>query len=117
MIVYGIKNCDTMKKAFTWLDEHHIKYTFHNYKIDGISKQKLKQWIKEIPLTSLINVKGTTYRNLSEEEKQLLTKASNAFDIVIQNTSLLKRPIVETEAHLIAGFDEQVWISLFIKHT
>ena len=109
MIIYGIKNCDTMKKAFTWLEENGVAYTFHDYKMKGISKHKIEEWLKHVPLTTLINTKGTTYRNLSDAEKESINVKSKAIELMMVNTSMIKRPLVETGHELLVGFDPEHW--------
>lgn len=109
LIIYGIKNCDTMKKAFTWLENNGINYTFHDYKKAGIDENQLSSWLKFVPLESLINSKGTTYKKLSDEEKQQLTIPNTAIPIMIANTSMIKRPIAAYCGKLLLGFDEKSW--------
>lgn len=109
MIIYGIKNCDTMKKAFDWLDDNGITYTFHNYKTEGISKTKLEEWLKHFATNELINTKGTTFRALTEEEKASITSKSKAIKLMMENTSLIKRPVLETGKGLLLGFKADTW--------
>lgn len=109
MIIYGIKNCSTMKKAFEWLDENGIAYTFHDYKSKGISRDKIKSWLKKADALTLINTRGTTYKQLSDQEKQLLTHQDRTIDLMIEKTSLIKRPIVETGHEILIGFDPEHW--------
>ena len=112
--VYGIKNCDTMKKAFQWLDKHKIEYSFHDYKKSGIDATTLQHWMKKIPIDRLINTKGTTWRKQSEEEKASLSNPSKAIALMIQNTSVIKRPLVVIgkEKYLL-GFNEAEWKETF----
>lgn len=109
MIIYGIKNCDTMKKAFTWLEENGVAYTFHDYKKKGITKHKIEEWLKHAPLSKLINTKGPTFRKLSEEDKKAIEHPAKAIELMIGNTSMIKRPIVETGHELLIGFDPEFW--------
>jgi arsenate reductase len=108
-IVYGIKNCDTMKKAFTWLENNGIDYTFHDYKKAGIDENQIKAWLKLVPLEGLINSKGITYKKLNEEEKQQLAQPDSAIPLMITHTSMIKRPIVTYNDKLLLGFDEKSW--------
>ncbi|MES2778810.1 MAG: arsenate reductase [Bacteroidota bacterium] len=109
MIIYGIKNCDTMKKAFTWLEENGVAYTFHDYKAKGIAKHKIEDWLKHAPLDKLINTRGTTFRELSDAEKASIKTPSKAIKLMMENTSMIKRPIVETGHEVLVGFDPEHW--------
>jgi arsenate reductase (glutaredoxin) len=112
MIVYGIKNCSTVKKALDWLDAHSTPYHFHNYKKDGISQSLLKHWCKTHGWEMLLNRKGTSFRAVPEEEKLDLNEAK-AVALMLANTSLIKRPIVEGEGFFHAGFNEEAYERLF----
>ena len=109
MIIYGIKNCDTMQKAFKWLDEHQISYTFHDYKPRGITEEKIREWLKHFAITDLINTKGTTFKKLSDEKKLSLRDKSKAIQLMIQNPSMIKRPLVEMKNGLLLGFKLEEW--------
>lgn len=106
MIIYGIKNCDTVKKALNYLNSNGIEYEFHDYKKEGVTASKIKEWSKIVPLDKLINKKGPTYRNLSEEDKTKLEKLSSAITVMIANTSVIKRPLLELKGNILLGFDE-----------
>lgn len=103
LIIYGIKNCDTVKKALRWLDEHKVKYQFHDYKKSGISKEKLQKFEKDFGWEKLVNNRGTTFRKLSEDQKP--KNSSQAIKIMQEQTSIIKRPIIESESISIIGFD------------
>jgi arsenate reductase (glutaredoxin) len=109
MIIYGIKNCDTMKKAFTWLEENGVAYTFHDYKVKGITKHKIEEWLKHQPVAKLVNTKGTTFRSLSDAEKASIENPEKAIALMMENTSLIKRPVVETGHEVLVGFDPEHW--------
>jgi arsenate reductase (glutaredoxin) len=112
--LYGIKNCDTMKKAFTWLDKKKVAYTFHDYKKEGIDEDTLKIWLKKIPLDKLINIKGSTWRLLSEKEKASITSIEKATKLMMEKTSIIKRPlVVVSKGNYILGFNEEEWKSKF----
>ncbi|MCX6186359.1 MAG: Spx/MgsR family RNA polymerase-binding regulatory protein [Bacteroidetes bacterium] len=115
MIIYGIKNCDTMKKAFAWLNEKGFEYTFHNYKTEGISKKKIEEWLKNLPINEIINTKGTTFKKLTDNEKASISDKDKAIDLVLKNTSMIKRPILESGSDLLLGFNVDVWESKLIK--
>ncbi len=101
--IYGIKNCDTMKKAFDWLSENGIAYDFHNYKTDGIHTATLKKWSKAIGWEKLVNKTGTTFRALPDADKVDLTEA-RALNLMKANPSLIRRPVIEAGGKVFAGF-------------
>lgn len=109
MKIYGIKNCDTVKKALQFLDNKGIAYDFHDYKKQGVEAAKIKEWAKLVPFEKLINKKGPTYRKLSDAEKLDLEKISTAIPIIIANTSVIKRPILEFKNSIILGYDEETY--------
>lgn len=99
-----------MKKAFTWLDEQGIAYTFHDYKKQGITTNKLTEWLQQTEVTKLINTKGTTFKKLSEADKATVANESKAILLMMENTSMIKRPIVESSNTLLIGFDADKWL-------
>lgn len=101
-----------MKKAFNWLDEHGIKYGFHDYKKQGITADKINEWLKQTDVTKLINTKGTTFKKLSEVDKAALANQSKAILLMMEHTSMIKRPIVELSNDLLIGFDVDEWLKL-----
>ena len=112
-IVYGIKNCDTVKKALTWLKENNIAFEFHDYKKLGISEAKLQEWLKQTSWQSLVNKQGTTYKKLSDEEKSSITDDVSAIKIMLEKNSIIKRPIIEQDKILAIGFDIAQYILTF----
>ena len=102
--IYGIKNCDTMKKAFAWLDAKKIAYEFHDYKKAGVPPGKLKEWAGRAGWEQLANTRGPTWRKIPEAERANLTEA-RALALLEKNTSAIKRPIVEAGSKLLVGFD------------
>jgi arsenate reductase len=111
--IFGIKNCDTVKKSLVYLEKHHIAYEFHDYKKLGIEASKIKEWLKSVKLEHLINTKGPTYRNLSDEEKLKLTKVSTAIPVMQANTSIIKRPLIEHMGEIILGFNAEEYSRCF----
>jgi arsenate reductase len=109
MTLYGIPNCDTVKKARIWLKEQGIDYVFHDYKKEGISREKLTEWLTQKDWTILVNTRGTTWRQLTEEEKALITTPEAAVELMIKENSVIKRPVLETDHILAVGFDPQEW--------
>jgi arsenate reductase len=101
--IYGIKNCDTMKKARAFLDTAGIAYAFHDYKTAGIDKAHLERWSKEVGWETLLNRAGTTFRKLPDKDKEALT-AAKAIRLMIEQPSMIKRPVLETGKRLLVGF-------------
>lgn len=112
MKIYGIKNCETVKKALNALDAKGLEYVFHDYKKLGIEPAKIQEWLKEHDLAALINKKGTTYKKLSEEAKAALENVKTAIPVMIEHTSVIKRPILEHNKNLIIGFDSDYYTNL-----
>ncbi len=114
ILIYGIKNCDTIKKTIQFFKNNNIEFEFHDYKTQSISKTKLNDWIKDVSLEQLINKKGTTYKKLSDSDKQALNNPTACIEIIINNTSVLKRPIIEINNKIIRiGFNEVEYNSYF----
>lgn len=103
MIIYGIPNCNSVKKTRDWLAEHHIDYTFHDFKKLGIDEATLRQWLKFVPLNELINKKGTTWRGLSTAEQAMADDENTAIELMLSKTSVIKRPIVVTDKIVFVG--------------
>jgi arsenate reductase len=103
-ILYGIKNCDTMKKARAWLDSNGVPYEFHDYKASGIDKATLERWAKTVGWETLLNRAGTTFRKLPDEKKTSLTQAK-AVQLMLEQPSMIKRPVLERGKTLLVGFD------------
>lgn len=101
--LYGIKACDTMKKARTWLDEHGVKYEFHDYKVSGIDREHLEAWCKKAGWETILNRAGTTFRKLSDEQKADLNERK-AIALMLQQPSMIKRRVLEMGARLLVGF-------------
>lgn len=108
--IYGIKNCDSMKKARAWLDEHGVPYIFHDYKAAGIDKDRLRRWIAKTSWETLLNRSGTTFRKLSDDQKSDLTE-QKAIALMLEQPSLIKRPVLEMGDQLLVGFRPDVYQS------
>jgi arsenate reductase len=106
--IYGIKNCDTMKKARIWLDEHGIAYGLHDYKSEGIDKLSLQRWCKQVGWELLLNRAGTTFRKLDEAAKQDLDEAK-AIALMLEQPSMIKRPVLDVDGVLLVGFKPEVY--------
>ena len=101
--IYGIKNCDTMKKARTWLDKNEVEYAFHDYKTAGIDRERLERWSRKAGWETLLNRAGTTFRKLPDAEKTGLT-AARAVALMLAQPSMIKRPVLESGGKLLVGF-------------
>ena len=106
--IYGIKNCDTMKKARAWLDGHGVAYDFHDYKTAGIDKDRLKQWSDELGWEALLNRAGTTFKKLPESDKEGLNERK-ALALMAAQPSMIKRPVLDLGGKLLAGFKPEVY--------
>jgi arsenate reductase len=102
--LYGIKNCDTMKKARAWLDKHGVDYAFHDYKTAGIERAKLERWAKKAGWETLLNRAGTTFRKLPDKDKEGLTE-KKALALMLKQPSMIKRPVLDLGGgKLLVGF-------------
>ena len=115
MKVYGIPNCNTVKKATEWLRNNQNTFEFHDYKKKGITAEKLIEWSKEVGWEKLVNKKGTTWRALPTEEQQKITNETAAVELMIAKPSVIKRPVIETGEKLVVGFDEEEYTDQFKK--
>ena len=106
--LYGIKNCDTMKKARTWLAGHGVDYVFHDYKIAGIERARLERWCNEAGWEVLLNRSGTTFRKLPDAARASLT-AAKAIELMLAQPSLIKRPVLEHAGQLTVGFKPEIY--------
>ncbi len=106
--IYGIKNCDTMKKARAWLDGHGVAYAFHDYKAQGIDRKHLADWCKAVGWEVLLNRAGTTFRALSDDDKADLTEAK-AIRLMLAQPSMIKRPVLEHDGKLLVGFKPDIY--------
>ncbi len=106
--LYGIPNCDTVKKARKWLDANGIDYAFHDYKKEGADPERLAGWADEAGWAVLLNKRGTTFRKLSDAEKADIDEAK-AIGLMAEHPSMIKRPVGEYRGGILVGFDEEVW--------
>ncbi len=111
--LYGIKNCDTVKKATKWLDEKKIKYQFHDYKKDGVDAVFLEQLLEKFGFEKLLNRKGTTWRQLSAEEQSEIVDNKSALKLMQEKPSIIKRPIADLGAKQLIGFDVNEYEKVF----
>ena len=112
--LYGIKNCDTVRKARRWLDDHNISYDFHDFRADGLTKTRVNQWLGDIDQEVLVNRRGTTWRKLSDQQKSVSTKAA-IVDLLVEQPAIIKRPVLDNSGKLHVGFKEADYQTLFGK--
>lgn len=104
--VYGIPNCDTIKKTLYWYKKKNIRVDFYDYKKQGVKKEKLTQWCKQVGWELLLNKKSTTWRSLSAEDQELVTNEKLAIKLMIEYPSIIKRPVIEMNNKIMVGFNE-----------
>jgi arsenate reductase len=110
--LYGIRNCDTMKKAWSWLDAQGVAYDFHDYKKAGIDRARLEGWVKELGWETLLNKAGTTFRKLPEADRQDLD-AEKAIALMLAQPSLIKRPVLDLGSRRLVGFKPEAYAQAF----
>ena len=107
--LYGIPNCDTVKKARTWLDENDRAYTFHDFKKAGLDKVTVDSWLQRVSWEILVNKKGTTWRGLPDATKASVVDAATATVLMLENTSVIKRPVLCINNQVLVGFDADLY--------
>jgi arsenate reductase len=110
--VYGIKACDTMKKARTWLEGRGVAYAFHDYKAVGVDRERLESWAKTVGWETLLNRSGTTFRKLPDADRTGLDEAK-AIGLMLAQPSMIKRPVVEAGGTLLVGFKPEAYEKAF----
>lgn len=114
MKLYGIPNCNTVKKARTWLEEQQIEYTFHDFKKVGVNQALLDNWLSQQPWEKLVNRAGMTWRKLNDDMKNSIVDNASAAQLITDKTSVIKRPILESDGKILAlGFKEETYKELF----
>lgn len=114
LIVYGIKNCNTVRSALAWLKDKNIEFEFHDYKSKGVSEKKLKEWTVQAGWENLINKRGTTWRQLDPAVQNKIKSEAAAITLMKQKTSVIKRPLLESANKiLIMGFDPEAYLKAF----
>lgn len=108
--IYGIKACDTMKKARAWLEEHGIPYAFHDYKTAGIARNVLEGWARQVGWETLLNRAGTTFRSLPEADKAGIDE-KKAVTLMLAQPSMIKRPVLDIDGRLVVGFKPETYAS------
>jgi arsenate reductase len=114
MIVYGIKNCNTVKNALDWLKKNKVEFEFHDYKKVGVTASKLADWSKQVGWESLVNKRGTTWRQLDVAVQNKITNEKAGIALMVEKTSVIKRPLIEDNGKvLLLGFDEAQYKAVF----
>ncbi|CUB04950.1 ArsC family reductase [Marinomonas fungiae] len=110
--IYGIKNCDTMKKAFRWLEENNVEYAFHDYRKDGLERDLLASWIEQLGWEAVVNKRGTTWRKL-EPEIQAAMNNETAVEVLLEQPAMIKRPLLDHQQSLTLGFKPEQYQAIF----
>ncbi|MGI1678542.1 MAG: ArsC family reductase [Cellvibrionaceae bacterium] len=110
--VYGIPNCDTVKKAKKWLEKQDINYSFHDFRKDGLTQKQVKTWIAEIGLDQLVNKRSTTWKTLPKKQQESFDEKS-AVTLIVENPTLIKRPLIDNGKQKAVGFNEEKYLALF----
>ena len=110
--LHGIRNCDTMKKAWTWLDQAGVAYDFHDYKKQGIDRASLERWAEQVGWEVLLNRAGSTFRALPDADKAEITQAK-AISLMLAQPSMIKRPVMETDGGVLVGFKPEAYAAKF----
>jgi len=113
--IYGIPNCDSIKKTIDWCNKHKIEFEFHNYKKEGIEASTLKSWCEQVGWEMLLNKKGTTWKKVADEFADKKMTAKMAIKLMLEYNSMIKRPVIETGTQIIVGFDENVLLAILKK--
>ena len=113
--LYGIPNCDTVKKARTWLADRQHDYLFHDFKKAGLDRPTIEGWLQRVDWQVLVNRKGTTWRALDEARKASIVDADSAITLMLENPSVIKRPVLVTATHTIVGFSDDTYQQIFKK--
>lgn len=106
--IHGIKNCDTMKKAFVWLDEHKVAYTFHDYKKEGADRARLLKWIEAAGWETVLNRAGTTFKKLPDDVRAGVDQ-DKAVELMLEQPSMIKRPVLEFPGGVLIGFKPEIY--------
>jgi arsenate reductase len=110
--IYGIKTCDTMKKARDWLDARGIAYDFHDYKAKGIDRGKLESWVRKVGWEKLLNRAGTTFRKLPDHDREIVNE-DKAIRLMLDQPSMIKRPVLDVNGRLLVGFKPDEYAATF----
>ncbi len=111
--MYGIRNCDTVKKARKWLDDNAVEFQFHDFKKHGLNSEQLASWEQAVGWETLLNRRGTTWRKLPEDIRDRIGAAS-AHHLMLENPSIIKRPVIENQGAVSVGFNADEWAACFV---
>lgn len=114
--LYGIKNCDTVKKARNWLESRHIDFHFHDFRADGLEEKRLREWVTELGWETLVNKRSTTWKQLDNSIRDSMDEAS-AIETMLAQPTLIKRPVLDTGHERKVGFKDKDYQNLFAHHT
>ena len=112
--LYGIPNCDTVKKARTWLAAQQLDFTFHDFKKQGLERATVAAWLQQLPWDVLVNKKGTTWRALSDERKAATVDAASALTLMLENPSIIKRPVLDKDGKFSVAFSDAQYSAIFL---
>ena len=112
VILYGIKNCDSVKKAKAWLIEHNVQFKFHDFRSDGLTKSMIDNWLKRTEWELLLNRRGITWRNIDASVKDTINHA-NIIDVLLEYPTLIKRPVLNYEEIVTIGFNSDIYEAIF----
>lgn len=111
VVLYGIENCDQVRRARAWLKAEGVTYHFHDFRRDGLDAVLLADWLSHVPWDALLNRRGMTWRKLDEQTRQRIVDQSSAVELMIASPAVIKRPVLQTREHLLVGFSEAVFRS------
>jgi Spx/MgsR family transcriptional regulator len=109
--LFGIRNCDTVRRARAWLAGHSVEYRFHDFRLDGLDSETLSRWVDTVGFERLVHRRGTSWRKLPQPARENLTEGT-AMALMLDNPTLIRRPVLETDARLLVGFQEREYASL-----
>ena len=112
IVLYGIKNCDTVKKARRWLDDTGVAYQFHDFRSDGLTKDQVKHWLNNLGAETLVNKRSTTWKQLTDDDRAQAL-GDTAADVILAHPTLIKRPLLDTGPVLHCGFKDSDYAQLF----
>ena len=113
IILYGIPNCDTVRKARAWLVDHDVAYRFHDFRKDGVSRELIAGWLAAVPWQSLVNTRGTTWRALPQQQRESVVDADSAIALMLASPSVIKRPVLAASGVAQVGFATDVYEKIF----
>ena len=114
-ILFGIPNCDQVKKARVWLDAHAAQHVFHDFKKAGVTRALIEAWLRDVGWETLINRKGTTWRALPDARKAAIVDAAGAMELMLESTSVIKRPVLHIAGKTYVGFSDELYQQIFKK--